>query len=404
MLQSRRQVAQFVAKQHKLKMPKGLPSAAQLWNGEVSFFSIDTNLIQQAGYNFEQGILNQIPKVSPETMGLLMPDIVMREIVKHLMKSVYSAAQSFESASSALKRSAGVDMTAIDSLFKGLSVEEFAASNFRMRVENYVKRTRGSILAIQGEDLAERIFQLYFSESPPFAERKEKKAEFPDAVCLMLLEDHARECGAMGILASDDGGWSDFAENSDHLYCVKTLDDLIALFRASGELAAAVTARVTAAIADVQSAVREALRDGLEQHVRASEWSVEDISSGYSGVRVEATFHEATMESYDLRPEATKVWNVPTDRAAWVIEVAALLKVDITIDATFYQWDSFDRDEFELTSQLVERAQEVEVKAFLTCTGPLEHEDPTNWEIDVEIADEEYDVDVGEVDPDMGGH
>jgi len=75
-------------------------------------------------------------------------------------------------------------------MFNGLSVEEFAAPSFRTRVENYVKRTRASILAIQGEDLAERVFQLYFSESPPFAERKEKKAEFPDAVCLVLLEDH----------------------------------------------------------------------------------------------------------------------------------------------------------------------------------------------------------------------
>jgi hypothetical protein len=382
-------------------MPKGPPSIAQIWNGEISFFSIDTNLIQKAGYNFEQGILNQLPKVSPETMGLLMPDVVVREIVNHLMKSVSAATRSFESASGAIKRAVGVDMTAVDDLFKNLSVEDFAASSFRTRVENYVERARGSILPIQGEDLAERVFQLYFSESAPFAERKDKKCEFPDAVCLLLLEDLARDQGKTCILASDDGGWSDFAENSKHLYCVKTLDELIELFRASGEHAAAVTARVTAAIEDVQSAVRAALRDGLDQHVRGSTWNVDDIYSGYSGVRVEADLHEAQLKSYDLQPEATKVWNHSSDRAVWVIEVTALVKVEVTIDATFYQWDSIDRDEFQLTSQLVDRERELEIKAFLTCTGPLEESDPTNWDIEVEIADKQYYVEIGEVDPDL---
>ena len=36
-------------------MPKGLPTPAQAWE-EVTFSSLDTNLIQAAGYNFAQGV------------------------------------------------------------------------------------------------------------------------------------------------------------------------------------------------------------------------------------------------------------------------------------------------------------------------------------------------------------
>ena len=71
-------------------MPKDLPTAAQAWE-DVTFFSIDTNLIQAAGYNFAQGALHQLPNQLPESIGLQLPEIVVNEIVKHRMESVHKA-------------------------------------------------------------------------------------------------------------------------------------------------------------------------------------------------------------------------------------------------------------------------------------------------------------------------
>jgi hypothetical protein len=71
-------------------MPKDLPTAAQAWE-DVTFFSIDTNLIQAAGYNFAQGALHQLPNQLPESIGLQLPEIVVSEIVKHRMESVHKA-------------------------------------------------------------------------------------------------------------------------------------------------------------------------------------------------------------------------------------------------------------------------------------------------------------------------
>jgi len=64
-------------------MPKGLPTAAQLWQGEVSCFSIDTDLIQAAGYNFDEGALHQLPKQLPASMRLQLTEVVVEEIVRH---------------------------------------------------------------------------------------------------------------------------------------------------------------------------------------------------------------------------------------------------------------------------------------------------------------------------------
>ncbi|WP_321852699.1 hypothetical protein, partial [Burkholderia diffusa] len=76
-------------------MPQDRPTAAQLWSGEISFFSLDTDLIQSAGYSFDVGVLNQLPQVSPKTMQLLLTDVTAREIVSHLMKSVTQAMGEF---------------------------------------------------------------------------------------------------------------------------------------------------------------------------------------------------------------------------------------------------------------------------------------------------------------------
>ena len=118
-----------------------------------------------------------------------------------------------------------------------------------------------------------------FRDSAPFASRKEKKSEFPDASSLLLLEAYARDHGTKGIVASKDSGWSDFAANSEYLYCVKSIDELIALFEASGEHAKTVKDRVVAAINDEDSAVRAALYDELQHHVSEASWEVDDAYS-----------------------------------------------------------------------------------------------------------------------------
>ncbi|WP_232443372.1 hypothetical protein, partial [Burkholderia ubonensis] len=125
-------------------MPSGHPTPAQLWNGDVSFFSIDTDLIQSAGYNFTEGALNQLPKLLPRSMQLQLTDVVAREVIAHLMVPVREAVHQFSGSSDRLKRSAGIDMTDINRQFEELSVGGVAYGVFKKRIEEYVARCRGN--------------------------------------------------------------------------------------------------------------------------------------------------------------------------------------------------------------------------------------------------------------------
>ncbi|MCY1558016.1 hypothetical protein D9M68_949150 [compost metagenome] len=107
------------------------------------------------------------------------------------------------------------------------------------------------------------------------------------------------------------------------------------------------------------------------------------------------------MTSYALDPALATVWAVDGDPSAWVIEVAVQAEANVTIDVTYYAWDSIDREEMSLGTELHERKCEIEIEAFITCSGVQADVAPKDWDVDVEIGFGEYAVDVGEVEPDL---
>ncbi|MDM8358833.1 PIN domain-containing protein [Pandoraea communis] len=382
-------------------MPDGTPSAAQLWDGNVTFFSIDTDLIQAAGYKFDEGLLHQLPNLLPQSMELQLTDVVAQEIVRHQMRPVNEAAREFMKCSDTLKRVADINMDAIDHQFAALAVSELAARTFRQRMETYAERCRGGILPIQGDNLTSDVFTRYFSMKAPFESSKEKKSEFPDATSLLMLENYAKGQDTKGVMASKDGGWSDFAKQSEFLYCVKSLDELLTLFEATGALATSVKARVTAAIQDEHSPLREQLHARLRDHVEGATFYLGEI---YSGVvpRVDGDIFDATIIGSILQPQNIKVFNRQDDRSTWVIESTISLEVELKVDVTFYVVDGIDRDEVSVGSRTYTRQLEFDVQAFLTCSGVQAESTPDTWDVDIEIAAGAYAVDVGEVEPSFG--
>ena len=52
--------------------------------------------------------------------------------------------------------------------------------------------------------------------------------------------------------------------------------------------------------------------------------------------RIEVEAYEGEIAGYRLKPEDTKVWHLEGDRLVWVIEVTAIVTVDVSIAVTFY--------------------------------------------------------------------
>lgn len=377
-------------------MPIGMPTPAQLWDGEISFFSIDTDVIQGAGYNFEAGALNQLHKQLPSSMELQLTDVVANEVVNHLMIPVLKSIQEFQSAAANLKRKADLPMDQVSDIFTSFAPAESSRAHFRKRVEDYAEKCRGGVLSTEGDSILGELFRRYFAVEAPFETKTVKKSEFPDAAALLVLEAYAKNNDAIGIVVSSDGGWDAFASQSEHLYCVKTLEDLTALFTATGEVATQIQAAIREAIQDARSPLRSQLSDALKDHVGDAAWDVGDIYSD-TGARVEGEVSNIQLLEHELLIENTAIWNDEEDAAKWLVEVTASVKVEVSTSVTTFIWDSIDRDEVELSGDSIENEVEIEVKAFLTCSNVQAGSAPQDWDVEVEIAPEDYSVDVGEV-------
>jgi hypothetical protein len=203
------------------------------------------------------------------------------------------------------------------------------------------------------------------------------------------------------VLVSPDAGWQAFADQSSFLFCVKTIEEFTALFEASDEKSKAVTEKVANALNDPTSKLFGQLSETLSQHVQNSEWSVNDIYSGYS-LRVEGDVYNAALNDFDVDETSVSLWFPDHDPSVCVVELAVTVHAKVDVEAKFYQWDSIDRDEISAGSDEVAVESDIEVSVFLNCEGRLIEDEVNEWDTNFEIAFGQYEVDVGEINPDYG--
>lgn len=381
-------------------MPKGTPTLQELVDGEVTFFSLDTDVIQGAGYNFEKGALNQLPRQLPHSMSLKLTEVVLREIVGHRMVPVKEAAEKYVSATQALGRLTALDFSPSSNHFNQLDVLVSAAKRFDDEVRSYVGQCRGEVLQLADVD-AGVLFNGYFSTSPPFGLKSEKKSEFPDAAALQLIEESAKSLDTKAIVASKDGGWRAFAEHSERIYCVASLDDLASLFTATGVHADAVKAKIAAAVSDENSSVRTQVSEALRTHVSNATWDTDELFS--ASHRFEAEACSAELTDYSIDAGSLNIWKVDDEPGAWVVELAASVQADVTVDIQFFVWDSIDREELAIGGQQFTFSEELEVEVYLTCYEVKLDADPETWETEVEIGSGNYSLESAEVELDLSG-
>ncbi len=381
-------------------MPKGTPTPQELVDGEVTFFSLDTEVIQGAGYNFEKGALNQLPRQLPHSMSLKLTEVVLREVVCHRMAPVKEAAEKYLAATQALVRLTDLDFAPARNHFEQLDVLASAAKRFDDEVRQYVEQCRGEVLQLADVD-AGLLFNDYFGTRPPFGVKTVKKSEFPDAAALQLLDERAKSLRTKSIVASNDGGWKAFAEQSERIYCVASLEDLASLFSATDEHAQAVKARIKAVVSDEKSNVRTQVSEALRVHLFDATWDTDELFS--ASHRFEAKPYLAELTDYSIDAESLNIWKVDDEPGAWVVELVATVQVDVTVDVRFFVWDSIDREELAMGGQGHTFSEEVKVDIYLTCFEVKLEADPETWETEVEIGSGKYSLEAAEVDLDLSG-
>lgn len=380
-------------------MPTNLPTAAQAWE-DVTFFSIDTNLIQAAGYNFAQGALHQLPNQLPESIGLQLPEIVVSEIVKHRMESVHKAHKQLQGAADELHRLTTIDVSEVRGAVDKLNAIEEAKHRFTQQVHDYAAQCRGAVLSTAGVDAVGGLFADYFAQRPPFGLSEKKKSEFPDAMCLWQLEQYAKDNDTIGIIASDDKGWKQYAAESKTLYCADSIEELAALFAATNEHAESIKTKIAASVKDAGSPLGTALAHALNQHIANAQWDASDVYTG-SSYRVEPEVYDASVIEHSI-DEDLSVWSMKGEPTTWIAELTVHVRANVDVSVEFFAWDTIDKEELSLGAQEFTTEAEIDIEVFLTCSDVHLETEPSNWGTDIEIADGSYSLEGFEVELDYG--
>lgn len=377
-------------------MPKGPPPPDHIIGRKVTFFSIDTNVMEGKGFDFNRGALNVLQHQRPAWMALRLSDIVEREVRAHRMRDLTEAKQKLDSALSHMRRKAALDVTNITNELDALTVLESGERQFKNELQSFVNGLAGEVLPTSGENLASELFERYFAMRPPFEAAKDKKTEFPDAAALLVLEQHAKDEETLGVVISNDRGWLSFASKSEHLFCVKTLEEFTGLFGAMSEHVKELLTKIQDELKDQDSGCFGWLQEAIRGHVAEASWAAGDICSGYAH-RLEGEIYEANVGSFEVDFASMQGWLTNDDEPLYVVEIPVLVSADVVVTVEFFQYDSIDHEELSLGSQDVTVKTPIEVSVFFTCVGELIAKPVAEWEIEVEAAAGEYWVDVGEV-------
>ena len=383
-------------------MPSGLPSAVALFDKKkVAFFSIDTDVIQGLGFKFSEGALGALALQLPDWLSIKQTEVVEKEVLAHRMEPVSKVNDNLKSAISNMQRHSGIDFSAVISLLDSLDPAKVTAQKFSNEFRKFVSNLDGDVLKIAGQALAKQIFDQYFDRLAPFEVRETKKHEFPDAAALFILENHAKEIGKQGILISKDSGWADFANQSDWLYCVNSLDEFVGLFKSTGTVATQVETKVASELANPTSYLSGIISNAVNSHVSEASWYVDDVWTGICDrIEVEVDCPHYLSHTVDLN--AVGAWIADHDPTICTIEIKVKIYVSVDVRVEFYRYDVVDGDEFRIGSADVSRDREIEINAFITLRGDLVQNPIDSLSPSVDIAGGEYWVDVGEVEPDYG--
>ncbi len=352
-------------------MPKGHPSKATLTTRLVGAFSLDTSVIEAAGFRFDDGPLKHLASQLPPWLQLWMPSVVMSEVEKHRTENVSRALQQTQSGLQELHRHVGLglgfDMRESVLL---LLVQERANKLFEEQIQKFLKNHNGQVLKPAYEDFGLDLFSRYFSYRPPFGGGKDKKYEFPDAASLLMLERCAVEKGVKAVVVSKDAGWRAFAEESANIYCVSSIADLTEMFVSHTPEANEIRNQLGQLLATPTSSFLSAAKAVLESGLRSLPWRV--VLPTFYRHDVETAVIETTLNNFEFRPNAIGVWVTSSEHDACVAETAIDVEVTLLVSVVIFEMNEIgNRVDTEMIQVVV--SHRFEVKLLLEMTGNLKN-------------------------------
>lgn len=359
--------------------------------GRVSYFTLDSNIFEAFGNNLDYPVLRKLDQFKDTQIGVVFSDIVAREVCAHIAEDAGDAQRKLKKALRNHKNrwSASYDQDELArTLDLGARPEAFAAQRFSA----YVEHVGAAIVPLDGNTHPATIFDLYFAFEPPFAKKVNKQHGFPDAFALLSLEQLAARSHGMILAVSADKDWQSFAAASQYLLCTNDLVAILDLFNQSGRLDAD---RALAMLLEGQApSLADSIDSAFEYRLGNANYHIE----AHSDYDVETEALDAALQHWEILTERPpRIVASNSETVTFSFFVNALINFYVSIEYLIY--DSVDEDYLSMGTEEVEREvyKQLEVVVALA-RGETGEVNP----VDVEVSEEPFTVEFGDVYPDWG--
>lgn len=299
--------------------------------------TLDTNIFTDNGYRLESGLLAELSQFKNDFPKFVLSEVVQRELRRHLVAAVSEQRTKLLTAAKRAKNAQLLPQADLDTITRICEAAATPDETVSARLKSFAAETGMQIIGTT--DIAlEAVLQRYFSTSPPFEPHGEKKKEFPDAIALMSLEKWATENNFRVLAVSKDGGWSSFAQASEHIVVVKDLKEALSVFQEQHTQARAfVTSLIDAARSGQAGSFVSELKDTITKTLSLVDLTAyfrTDEEVNYDSIDAAVTDIELSTKSGEA-----SVSIVRTGANKIVFTVLAKVTIHASTEFTFIAWD-----------------------------------------------------------------
>ena len=197
-----------------------------LVSGAITAITFDTQVFDRNSRTFRKGLLAQLGQLKNSGIKLVVAELVRDEAEKHMLEMHSSRRKRVDDAFAMVAQHLSEDL--VNNIREELEARATPEQIIFREINDFFLATNAE-LAFYEEASTRKLFDLYFSSTPPFHKSNDKKYEFPDAVALLSLEAYAENRGI--LVVSSDRDWITFCNESEskNLHCIPDLTTALTL-------------------------------------------------------------------------------------------------------------------------------------------------------------------------------
>lgn len=360
-------------------------------DGRLTLLSIDTSIFSQYQNGIEHGLLQRLAQFEASDVDLVLSDVVVREVHRHMVDAVASGDKALKDAVKLSGKARNLDDAARDAIVNGAALGETPEQCVNRRWTDFQARNGLKVAVTADLVSAGDLFTAYFEVKPPFEHKETKKFEFPDAMALQGLEAFAKHSDKLMLVVSADGGWRDFCKQSAWLVHELKLAVAMSLFQKVPSVVCAALAKqlTDGKVGYLHSAIERELIDfvdGMDIDPEAS-----------AGYYYESDVEEKDYHGFEFRNGPTlKLVDYDADEDIFVFETVVDVSIAVSCSFTFQIRD--EGDYITVGGALATAKADQRMSLTITISG-----DPgAEFEVlEVEVIDYDSFVDFGYVEPDF---